>query len=69
MTTLKVVLDLDYIGVDVLYDLEVCDDELEGLPERLDDKVNELTRRFEREAWETIKNNLCWHVEEGENDE
>ena len=66
MTTLKVVLDLDFIGVDVSYDLEVCDDELEGLPEDPDYRINELTQRFENEAWDTIKNNLCWHVEEAD---
>ena len=66
MTTLKVVLDLDFVGVEVSYDMEVDDDELEGLPEDPDDRVYELTQRFENEAWETIKNNLCWHVEEAD---
>ena len=64
MKNLKVVLDLDYIGIDVSYDLEVCDDELDNLPDDPDDREMELCDRFSDDVWDVIKCNLCWHIEE-----
>lgn len=57
MTNLKVVIDTGYVGVDVEYEFEVDDDEVEGLS---DDEIN---MKFDSDAWDVIQNNLCFHIE------
>jgi hypothetical protein len=61
MTNLKVVVESSYVNCDEVFDLDVCDDEVEGLSE------DELNMKFADDAWEVIKNNLCWHIEKEEN--
>ena len=61
MTTLKVIVESPYVNCDEEFDLDVCDDEVEGLSE------DELNMKFADDAWEVIKNNLCWHIEKEEN--
>lgn len=60
MANLKVVLETDYIGVDIVYDLDVPDDEIEGLSDE------EIDIKFSEDAWDTIRNNLCFHIEREE---
>lgn len=57
MANLKVVVETDYVGIDISYPLEVSDDEVEGLSDE------DLDMKFADDAWETIKNNVCWHIE------
>ena len=57
MANYKVVVESPYVNCDEEFELGLDEEETRGLSE------DELNMKFADDAWETIKNNLCWHIE------
>lgn len=57
MANYKVVVESSYVNCDEEFELELDEEETRGLSE------DELNMKFADDAWQTIKNNLCWHIE------
>ena len=57
MANYKVVVESSYVNCDEEFELELDEEETRGLSE------DELNMKFADDAWQTNKNNLCWHIE------
>lgn len=56
----KIVVESEYINCDMEYDIEFCEDEVEGMSNE------DIEMNFSEDIWDVIKNNLTWHIEDKE---